>query len=140
MTNDAHHDRGEVEGRPASDLATSRPPGGSGQVEQSPARGHRARSKGESAPDAEIAAEIASWLASRDDFNPERVQPLVESGVVVLLGEVPDYDAKRRLEEFVLTRRGVHEVHDQLLVRSDAPFSGAAGLRTETPPGRPSHR
>lgn len=140
MTNDSHDNRIEQDDGSPSDLATSRPPGGPGQVEQSPARGHRAQPRHKSVPDDRVAEQIESWLASRDDFDPERIQALVESGVVVLLGEVPDYDAKRRLEEFVLTLDGVYEVHDQLLVRSDAPFAGAAGLRTELPPGRHSNR
>ena len=135
--NDANDNDSEAEGS-RSDLATSRAPGGSNQVEQSPARGRRAGLTYTPAPDRSIVENIHAWLATRDDLDPERVQALVDSGVVVLLGHVPNYDSKRRLEEFVLTVPGVHEVHDQLLVSGDTPFAGSAGLRTE--PSVPSSR
>lgn len=133
---DANDDSDDTDDGSRSDLATSQAPGGLGQVEQSPARGHRAAHEHTARPDPAIRERIAAWLAGRDELAAERVQVLVDSGIVALLGEAPDYESKRHLEEFVLTVPGVREVHDQLLVRGDAPYAGAGGLRTDAPGGR----
>jgi hypothetical protein len=64
-----------------------------------------------------------------------QAEVLVSDGLVVLLGTVPDYATKRRVEALCRGVEGVHEIHDQLLVshvNADAE-ADPAGLRTEDP-------
>jgi osmotically-inducible protein OsmY len=91
-------------------------------------------SKNEPSPanDPAIRSAIDAWLGQQDDLDPQQVQVLVDTGVVMLLGEVPDYRAKQEMKAFVLGVRGVREVHDQLLV-SDTSARDSAGLRTDAP-------
>ncbi len=119
-----------------SDLATSHAPGGPGQIEQEPARGVRVGRHGSARPDPEIRDDIATWLSGQDAFDPDQIQVLVQEGIVMLLGVVPDAESKRSIEEFVLGVSGVHEVHDQVQVAREVPFAEPGGLRTEAPHAR----
>lgn len=104
-----------------------------GQSEQVPGRGHRIGSDPSPRSDADIRAALDAELAHADDFDPNAVDLLVSEGIVVMLGSVPDYAAKRRLEDVCAHVRGVREIHDQLQVVEAAPSQSPGGLRTEAP-------
>lgn len=103
------------------------------QVEQEPARGRRTGARPETRADLEVRAELDARLAGSEDFDPNEVELLVDSGVVLMLGKVADAAVKRRLEELCASVRGVREIHDQLIVEGESPSSTSEGLRTEAP-------
>lgn len=116
-----------------SDLTTSAAPGGPGQTEQEPARARRSGSRTSARSDSDIRSELDALLARADDFDPNQVELLVESGIVVMLGRVPDHAAKRRLESICGQVRGVREIHDQLQVEGETLSATSDGLRMEPP-------
>jgi osmotically-inducible protein OsmY len=103
------------------------------QVEQEPARGRRMGTRPEARADHEIRAELDALLAGSDDFEPNEVELLVESGIVIMLGKVPSYTVKRSLEDLCASVRGVRELHDQLIVEGESLSQTSDGLRTEAP-------
>lgn len=103
-----------------SDAATSGTPGGPGQIEQEPGRGQRAGADPTvERSDAEIRDEIGRWLASQNEIDASNLDVLAAARMVTLVGNVPDYETKRRIEDYVRNVHGVREVHDQLLVTRD---------------------
>ena len=116
-----------------ADALSSQRPGGGGQKEQEPARARRVVQGSQVRADAEIREELTALLAARDDLDPAGVELLVTEGVVVMLGEVPDYATKRRLEEACGALPGVREIHDQLQVHRDLSATASEGLHTEAP-------
>ena len=129
---DGNSSREDDEGSRA-DAISSQPPGGGGQKEQEPARARRTVQTSQARPDPEIRKELAALLAGRDDLDPAAVELLVAEGVVMMLGEVPDYPTKRKLEEACAALPGVREIHDQLQVSGDGLTRSSDGLRTEAP-------
>jgi osmotically-inducible protein OsmY len=116
-----------------ADAATSRSPGGGRQVEQEPARGHRRGDSPSPRADADIRSDLDARLANADDYDPNLVELLVSDGIVVMLGEVADYETKRHLEDLSAAVPGVREIHDQLQVRGETASQTSEGLRVEAP-------
>ena len=125
------HDRGRDDER--SDAAVSSRPGGGRQVEQEPARGRAIGENPASRTDDQIRADLEALVLDADDFDPAQVQLLVSSGIVVMMGTVPDYAIKRRLDRQCSQIAGVQEIHDQLQVRGETLSDSSDGLRMEAP-------
>ena len=114
-----------------SDIGSSVAPGGPGQITQEPGRGRRIGHDPSPRPDAQIRAEIAQRLAASDEIDDDDIKLIVSQGTITLLGTVPDYASKRRVEAVCNQTVGVREIHDQLRVETFG--ISPAGLRTTAP-------
>jgi osmotically-inducible protein OsmY len=84
-------------------------------------------------PDNMVRQELYDLIEHADDVDMSQAEALVSDGLVVLLGSVPDYETKRRIEGICRKVKGVHEVHDQLLVLNVNADAEPAGFHTEPP-------
>lgn len=123
----------ETDQNARSDAATSGTPGGVGQKEQEPGRARRAVQGAQTRPDAQIRTDLDALLRASDDFDPAQVELLVTDGIVVMMGVVPDYPTKRRLDAACAAVPGVRELHDQLQVHGETLSVSSEGLRGDAP-------
>jgi osmotically-inducible protein OsmY len=84
-------------------------------------------------PDDVVRKDIYQRIESSDEVDMSQAEVLVADGLIVILGTVPDYDTKRRIEDICRSVAGVHEIHDQLLVLNVNADAETAGLHTEAP-------
>jgi osmotically-inducible protein OsmY len=77
--------------------------------------------------------EVCERLAQDDELDLSHADVLVADGIVLLLGSVPEFAMKRRMEHVCETVNGVREIHDQLLVGQVNADAEPGGLHTEAP-------
>src|SRR5690606_16983384 len=83
--------------------------------------------------DVALCERLREQLESAQEIDMDRAEVVVSSGIVTLVGTVPEQAMRQRILQLCSRVQGVTEIHDQLLVAPHTGVHEAGGLRTEAP-------
>ena len=82
--------------------------------------------KGYTRPDERIREDVCDLLSDHPWVDSSDVEVSVKEGEVTLTGQVVDRDSKRAIEDVADGVSGVRDVHNQLVIRREAPATPPA--------------